>query len=259
MDCAFPSSNGWSKTVFDYHCYTIVLSLSLAWYMITDAHLERFYYPLAISAKLSVVFQIAESIIYLLILPPEFQNVEAIHNCGEIVLSRLHAIFTLFGEMHFVYFLAKALGLGGNNISILRNVKLTLSQGLTLVLFAAVATVLACIFYRRTFGLVRNAWCICLALLQYQQIRTAKAKQDSEDCLIRPNDASVRTFEKLTLMQVFIGAVCLLQRMVYKPLYPDGIVRYNNARLVLDYATVLLFYMKVLLVQEKANVELILD
>jgi hypothetical protein len=238
--------------------YTLFLAIPFAYFFLTDTKLERFYYPLGATAKASVVIQICKALSYLVPLPQNFQDLELVQNCGEIILSRTHAIVTIFGEMHFVYFLSKALGLGGQNISFGRG-NLTLSQGLVLILFASMGTFLACIFYRRTFGLVRNVWFIALALLQYQQIRTARAKQDSEDCLIRPDDVTVRVYEKLTFMQVFLGVVCLLQRTVYKPLYPEGIIRLNNSRLVLDYASVLLFYLKVLLVQEKANVEVTLD
>jgi hypothetical protein len=231
----------------------------MAYFLLTDSKLEKFYYPLALSAKASVLLQLAESIVYISVLPTNFQEIDAVSNCGEIVLSRLHAICTLFGEMHFVYFISKALGLGGQVISVGRGTSLNLSQALTLTLLASIVTVVACIFYRRTYGLVRNIWCVALALLQHQQVRTAKAKQNNDDCLIRPSDPTVAIFEKLTMMQVFLSSVSLLQRCVYRPLYPEGMAVYNNARLVLDYAMVLLFYLKVILVQEKANVEVLLQ
>jgi hypothetical protein len=259
MDCAFPSVNGWSKTIFDYHIFSTCLALPVAYLLITDTKLERFYYPLAMAAKSSIVLQLLESFSYLAYLPADFEHLDAIHNCTDVVLSRIHAMITIFGEMHLVYFLSKALGLGGQSISFGRGLSLNLPQALILALSASFGTCMACIFYRRTFGLVRNLWTVSLALLQYQQIRSAKSKLDNEDCLIRPDDASVSMFEKLTAIQIFTSLTCLLQRGVYKQLFPHNIVQLNNSRLVVDYFSVFVFYLKVLLVKEKANVEVIVE
>lgn len=255
MECSFPSANGWSKTVFDYSLFTITLALPVAYFLLTDNHLERFYYPLAWTAKLSVTLQLCESSVYLLYLPVDFQQLDAVYNCGQLLFSRLHAIVSIFGEMHLVYFLTKALGLGTQSISLGRGVALTLPQTLVIALFASLSTFVACIFHRSSFGMARNIWTIALAALQYQQIRAATLKHDNDACLIQPKDATVRLFGKLTAIQVFSATVCLVQRTVYRPLYPENIVRFNNARLVVDYISVYIFYWKVLLVQEKANVE----
>lgn len=245
--------------MFDYHVFSTILALPVAYFLITDSKLERFYYPLALAAKSSVVLQLTESFTYLAYLPTDFEHLDAVHNCGEVILSRLHAMATLFGEMHLVYFLSKALGLGGQNISLGRGISLTLPQALILALLASFGTCIACIFYRRTFGLVRNLWSVSMALLQFQQIRSAKTKFDNDDCLIKPDDAAVTMFEKLTCIQIFTSLMCLLQRGVYKHIYPQHIVQLNNSRLVVDYFSVYVFYLKVLLVKEKANVEVIVE
>lgn len=126
MKCEFPSENGWSKTVYDYSLFSMCLALPVAYFLYNDTQLERFYYPLAMAAKSAVTIQICESLVYILWLPENFDELEAIYNCGEVLFSRLHAMVTIFGEMHLAYFLAKSLGLDGQNLLLWRGAVLTL-------------------------------------------------------------------------------------------------------------------------------------
>ena len=77
--------------------------------------------------------------------------------------------------------------------------------------------------------------------------------------MIKPNGATVKMFEKLTIIQAFAALVCLLQRAVYRPLFPVHVIRLNNARLVVDYVSIYIFYLKVLLVKEKTSVEITVE
>lgn len=257
LDCSFPSRNGWSKSVFDYHAFSLVVTLPIAYFLLSDVKLERFYYPLAVTTKASVILGIVDSLFYISYLPHGFESMGAIENCGEIVLGRILVVATLFGEMHLVYFLSKALGQSRPTVSIFRRWSLTLSQALTLLFFVALATGVVCIFYRSSFGSLRNFYTLALVLLQYQQISTAKARPNHDEGLIRPNDATVAMYEKLVVLQAFMSVVCITERVVRLFVVRDGMDVYNTVRLVLDSTVVLLFYLKVLLVQERANVEVI--
>ena len=264
MDCQFPSSNGWSKTIYDYHIVTACVGLPIAFFLFSDVRLRRFYYPLAAASKAAILLELLGSFWYLVSLPENFEQLSEVQNCGEIFMGRLQFAMTIFGEMHMVYFLSKALGVGvGNNNHYFvfgRGISITLSQALLLALFAAVVSVFLCVFYRRVYGTVRNVLVIAVVVLQYQQIQMAKGKSDDDcDSLISSNDAAVTMFEKFTLMQICASVFSLAQRLIYKPYFPAGIARLNNSRMIIDYFVTLVFYLKVLLIKEKANVEVIVD
>jgi hypothetical protein len=257
MDCSFPTSSGWSKTKFDSHIYCLSFALPVAYLLFTDQKLKRFYYPLAVSAKCSIILDILGSLIYLADFSVNFEDIVAVNSCGEIVLGRLQFIVTMFAEMHLVYMLSKALGLGSEHVSIWNGASITLPQALIIALAGAVATCVYCIFERGSYGLVRNMWIIALAALQYQQIRLSKAKNKSysEFCLISSNDPVLMMYEKLTFFQLFTATFCLGERLFFKQLFPVGHQLFNDSRLVIDSVNTLVFYFKVLLIKEKSNVE----
>lgn len=176
-------------------------------------------------------------------------------NCAEIFVGRLHCIFVAFGELHQVYFVANVLGLQRLRFHFPFTNALSLEAALRWATVLAMSSILLSIYVRRLFMTTRDTWGLFIALLQIYVIRHArqtKQQQTYLEALVDPDNDAVVIFEMLSWLQVIPYSLALIDRVFefqgfFVHPYFDGVM------LIVEHLGIYLFYIKVVVLQEKAN------
>eukprot|EP00981_Chlorochromonas_danica_P001095 scaffold247_cov172-Ochromonas_danica.AAC.10 len=173
----------------------------------------------------------------------------------------------MFGELHQVYFIANVLDtsrmslhLPGSGCSL----SLSLEAMLRWAALVTGGTILCTVGVRHMFMILRNLWTLFIVSLQLRVIYKAKRRQDDSEedgeggggggrsALLDAASDAIANFEALSWLQIIPSCVALTDRLlelrgIYLLTYLDGVM------LILENLVIYLFYLKILILQEKAN------
>jgi hypothetical protein len=235
-----------------------VTTFAWALLLLFNGNLKRFYAPLARIVNIAIIMQLFCDGAYFAYFP--YQENEG--NCIEKSVGRIFTALIMFGELHQVYLLANMLGLGKHKFRFFHDLlsfslDSLLKIGTILVIISAVYSIVN----QQSFMMSRNLWCICASCLQIYFVRLSNAlKHDLKDNMLDSSSSSVRIFDKLSKLQLLPATVCFLERvMEISGLVTFHASSYRGITLILSQIIYLLFYLKVLLIKENAdlNIEMV--
>ena len=162
--CTYGDSIRANRTVYDYHVFSFVTTLSLTTLLIFNSDLHKFYLPLARIVNTSLLLKLSSDILFFMYHP----YLEHEGNCLEICAGRVYTILIMFGEMHQIYFIANILGLGNYKFTINRYISLTLESFLKIISILIIISIIITILtkLRKLFFVLRSLWLIISTTLQ---------------------------------------------------------------------------------------------
>ncbi len=242
-------------SVFEFHLFSLLVTVPIAYLLLYNASLRKFYAPLARIVNISIFLYFFTSFLFFWYWNNAATDDEG--NCAEIFFSRLTTICIMFGELHQIYLIAYSLGLGNIRVKVSSTLSYSLEQVLTYASFTAVGTILfAFFFFRDILFIVEHAWTIYVSLAQLYIIKAARSSRDDlrEFTAVSVNDSSVLIFEHMSVMQLLLAGMCLLYRIGTEVMGSKLMGRIELTLILLDQVCVTLFYLKTLLIKERTNV-----
>ena len=242
--CLYGSEERRNHSMKRDQAVALLMSLTLV-FLLFNGKLRKLYAPLAVLVNVSIIVRLVQCITYFAYYPYE----ENEGNCTEIFLSRIYSGVIMLGELHQVYFLANFLGLGKFSFTFA-----TLPQLLNVMTVIIMMTIVGSLYLRKLL-IIRNLWTFVLACMQIYFIKKSRVQTVLDNKLISGSASCVKLFEKFSICQLLPSAFCLVKRL----LSVFGISLFGNLISVpntMDEMCVLLFYLKVLIIQENADVSI---
>ena len=276
-DCLYGVYDDANRVMTEFQTFNAVIIGTL---FIIFSHqlltLNRFYRPLARLVNISLILQLLAAFFYAVSYP----YAEGKGNCIEIVISEMAVLVITFAEFHQIYVIANILGVGSYKFPLFGSLNNMLSY-LTILTF--VSSVLSfCLYGEEPTSvdhrqLLEEFWSITASGLQIYCIYLAREKfnhRDEENCtndlefsLMAPTDPIVGLFEKMSLCQVLISCFTLCTNYTtmnymhrnhtsYAAVVPiiTVVSRYGSVIYILDAVGNLLFYIKILIINERSKV-----
>jgi hypothetical protein len=260
--CSYGNEDRRNRVMFEFHSFSLLLTFSLTFILFGSGKLKRVYAPLSNVVNASLILQIFSNLLYFLYYPYEQED----GNCTEIFFRRVYIVLIMFGELHQVYFIANVLGLSHYRFQIGKFCSLSLESALRWATIIAAVSVLYSMIARRIFMLERNTWGLFIVSLQIHFIRHARRRNnninsnqdldlDEEErnaAVIDADHDAVNIFESLTWLQIIPCGFAFIYRVIemYEFHY-DGPL--DTVMLALDCVCNYLFYIKIIVLQEKGN------
>jgi hypothetical protein len=254
--CSYGDSERANTAPLQLQCFSVVFGVAVASILFCNFNLHRFYKPLARIVDLSFLCKAISFCLYFMYYP----YAEGEGNCGEIFFGRSYKALIMIGEMHQIYLIAHVLGIARQNLFFVPT-WMSLETLLNVLSVLVVVTIFLTYelkdVYVRPF---RHLWSGVVSLIQLRIIsyaRTLPSNRKEYD-VISTSDSSILLFEKLSVMQLFPCAFLFVRRVLF--LY--GVIIFPPADklegvvLIMDETIVLLFYIKVIMVTLKANLEI---
>ncbi len=252
--CLYGDVDYTNRTVFEYHAVSLITTVALACLLLFNGNLKRFYAPLARIVNICLILQMVSDGIFFAYYP----YLENQGNCTEKILGRIFTALIMFGELHQVYLLANMLGFGKHNIQFFHeSLSFSLDAILKIGTVLLILTTVYAITNQQSFMMSRNLWCVCASGLQIYFVRLSNTmKHEVNNNILDSSSSSVRIFDKLSKLQLLPAFICFIERV----LEHTGVIPYNAAfrgiTLSLSQIIYLLFYLKVLLIKENADLNI---
>eukprot|EP01031_Cornospumella_fuschlensis_P022525 gene22525-27494_t len=266
--CLYGDEDRRNYILFESHVFSLVVTFSIALLLFNSETLRRVYRPLASIVNAALAMQVLSDVLYFLYYP----YAENQGNCSEMFVSRVYIILFMFGELHQIYFVANVLGCSQYRFRIPGIGSLSLENGLRLASLLAVLTILMSIYIPEVFMISHSVWGLFIMSLQLYFIRYARSfwasrtissvEGEQNAYLLTANNDAIRIFENLTYLQVIpcilttLDRILLFDRIFIEEAADDGVL------LILESLVVYLFYVKIIVLKEKAgavSVEIVED
>ena len=249
------------QIAFDFHMFNLVVMIPMAYFLLYNPYLRKFYLPLAKLVNLSIILNVLSCALFFYYYPKVLVSIDSNH-CVEIILSRINMLVIMFAELHQIYVIAFALGVGTMRLSfstISNDWNLSLEELLKYVFGFASLSILISIFYMKDILFaIEDMWSVFVTAAQLYVIYHAKNRIVSSETIgmiIPTYNLSITLVEKLSIIQMIFSGFNMLYRIA-SICFP----RFINLESVienLNVVTIFLFYLKVLLLAENiTNVEL---
>lgn len=240
--CLYSASRR-DRVLFEQHAFSMAVGISLCCLLLGSRKLSRIYMPLYNIVNTALVLQLAADVLFFASYPYSDKK----GNCTEIGVGRFNIVLVMFGELHQLYFIANVLGLNR-----LRVLGLSLEQGLRIATILAVASILLSVFIKRLFMMIHDIWSLVIVAVQLYFIAIARKGAKDSNSIVDARSDAIHTFEALSWLQIIPTCVALLDRV----LEFDGVflnVSLDGVMLILEGLAIYLFYIKILVLQEKAS------
>lgn len=254
FQCLYGDADRRDRVLFEFHSFSIIAVVSLCCVLLNSTKLRRIYLPLFHIVNSALLLQLLSNVLFFWFYPYS----ENRGNCAEILVSRIYITLIAFGELHQVYFIANVLGLSRFKFDLGRW-SLSLPQALQLATVLVVVTILSSVFIRRLFMMCHDIWALFIVFLQLYVIKQARKQQEAAmslgegtEAILDVNNDAVTIFENLSWLQLIPLLVALADRM----LEFDGIFLFTSldgVMLIVEFLGSYLFYVKIMVLQEKAN------
>lgn len=271
--CSYGDEDRRNRVLFEYHAFSAIVVCSLVLVFFGSNKLKRVYRPLYYIVNCILLLEICSDVLYFSGRP---YTDEVPGNCLEMVVGRLSVLMTMFGELHQLYFIANVLGLSHFCFNFCNIKHLTLEQGLRYASILAGISIVCSLFIRRMFMLCHDIWALIVIALQLFFIDLARHKansssppssprtfarqiEESSSAIIDVYNDAVGIFETISWLQIIPLIIALVDRL----LEFDNIFIYvslDAVMMILEFLSIFLFFVKVLVLQEKAsrvNIEII--
>jgi hypothetical protein len=248
VECHYESD---SHAALERHIFSVVLTLPVAYMLLYNRNLRRFYTPLARLVNMSIILNMLCAVLFYMYYPYE----QGRGNCAEILGNRINTIAVIFAELHQVFVIAMSLGLGDTKISILSFPKLRLVTTLNIAFAMMFVAVMASFILANhmTLDLVEDNCTLVVSLFQMYIIKLARKNGFNSEAVVPASDNAVAIFEQLTIAQVIATLFCVVYRVgndiMGIPLLGD----INAVLLNIDTFCTFLFYAKALIIKEKTT------
>lgn len=243
-----------NRVLYEFHAFSMVVIISLAMLIFSSQSLKKIYLPLYRVVNAALFMQLLSDVVYFAFVPyPSTQG-----NCSEMILNRFCIILIMFGEMHQLYFIANVLGctkLTAEFCGVTLTFPTSLESILRITSVLAAISILASLYVKKMFMMAHDVWALFIIAAQLLILVNARKSQDRWDdhqALVNSKDEGVRIFEIITWLQLLPLCVSLLDRI----LEFDGIfilVPLDGVMMILEFLSIYLFYIKVLVLREKAS------
>ena len=259
-----------SKILFDYHLLTVVLLCPIAILLLYSASLRKFYLPLAKLVNACLILQFTCAALFFKFYP--YADNEA--NCIEILLSRVNTIVEMFAELHQVYFVAFAVGIGHYFFRTPKWVPSSLclsTISLVSVLKVATAVMVVSIMgsfitHRGSLNAIEDLWTSFVAISQIYIIHTARRVMSDvtgnhhDNFIVSVHDSSISIFQSLSVIQLCLSLFCFACRLLSAAQFVQRDSMYNLQSVVssVDFMCSFLFFLKVLIIKEKTKVSVLI-
>lgn len=90
--CSYGGLDRANRIVFEYHCFSLVITLSIIPILMFNSSLQRFYAPLARIVNIALAVQVLSDLVFFNYHP----YAEDQGNCTEIILGRLYTALIMF-------------------------------------------------------------------------------------------------------------------------------------------------------------------
>ncbi len=248
MQCYYGANN---RDLLHEHLFSVLLLLPVTYLLLYNKSLRLLYLPLARLVNVALILRYICVFLFLSGFPYYLGS----SNCYEIVLSRVNTMVEMFAELHQIYFIAYAIGVGNIYFAI---VKMHLTQVLKLsVLLTVVVLLLSFVLFRNSLTLVEDVCTVFVSAMQIYIIRCAENLRYDEldNFVVHAKESSVSTFKNLSIIQLFLSSVCLAYKIV--TLLDRSTIGsdWDLSALIgnVDFFCTYLFFLKVILIKEKAK------
>jgi hypothetical protein len=248
--CLYGTADRRNRALFGYQLFQLILSTSMFILLFDSQKLRRLYLPLYYIVNCILPLQGAASILYFCYFP--YADNEG--NCSELFIGRAFIGLTMFGELHQTYFVANFLGVGNTRFHF-GWLSLSFEKVLQIASLLVCGSFITSLFIRKIFMISRNSWTLFISLLQIYLIRRARHVRTEQlplDAIVDVENDAVSILESLSWLQVFPTLATLTDR-VFEYYGLGLIVSVDEIMLILESVVNLLFMIKVLIIQEKAN------
>lgn len=247
--CLYGDQDHRDRVLFEYHAFSLIVAISLSFLLMGSDKLLRVYRPLYFVVNFSLFFQIFSDLLFFTYFPYNANE----GNCFEFVVGRLYVLLIMFGELHQVYFIANVLGLSRIRFRILfSNSSISLQSFLQISTFFIALSLVCSIFLRGMFMIDQDIWSLFVVGMQLYFISYAKKGAVPSDAVVDVHNDAVSIFATLSWLQIIPTVIALTDRLLdlngyhfYRSL--DGVM------LILECLNEYLFYIKILVLQEKAS------
>ena len=251
--CPIGNDDYQNRVLYEFHAFSIITVISLSTLFFFNNTLRKIYLPLHRVVNAALLLQLIGDCIYFYYFPYPSMN----GNCADIIVNRVCIMLIMFGEMHQLYFMAKVLGLSRFKLKWIGTVTMSsLESMLRIMTLLGVVTIFSSLFIKRLFMMTHDIWALLIISSQLVIINSARSNKNEnervDEAIIDSNNEAVRIFEILTWLQLLPLLVAFLDRV----LEYDGIfilVPLDGVMLILEFLSIYLFYIKVLLLREKGS------
>jgi hypothetical protein len=255
--CLYGQEDRRNRVLFEYHFFSFVCAISFCFLLLKSSKLSKIYRPLYVIVNISLVLGILSDVLYFSYFPySENQG-----NCSEIFVRRVYFLLIMFGELHQVYFIASVLGFLRYRFHIFGLVSISLETLLQASVLCLTISLISFFFVTHLFMIFDHLWALFVLLLQLYFIVSARKiggrrSEEEEDeggvGIIDPNNDGITIFETLSYLQIIPTIIAMTDRI----LEMCGLNYYGSldgVMMILEGLTVYLFYIKILVLQEKGS------
>lgn len=248
LQCQYESD---SHAALERHIFSVVLTLPVAYLLLYNRNLRRFYTPLARLVNMSIILNMLCAALFYMYYP----YTKGRGNCAEIFGNRINTIVVIFGELHQVYVISMSLGLGDTKISFFNLPRLRLVSTLNIVFAIMFLAVIGTFLYGRhmTLDLVEDNCTLFVSLFQMYIIKLARKNGFNSEAVVPASDNAVAIFEQLTIAQSIATLFCILYRVGNDIMGFALLGDINAVLLNIDTFCTFLFYAKALIIKEKTT------
>jgi hypothetical protein len=245
--CLYGSQDRRDRVLFEFHAFSIIVTVSLCFLLLGSEKLRRIYKPLFIVVNIALLLQVLSDVLFF----SSYPYSETQGNCSEVFVGKLNILLIMFGESHQLYFIANVLGLSRFRFSGGSNYSISLESFLQLSTVLAGVSIFISVFVKGIFMINHLLWALFIVILQLYFIHHARFGPRT-DAVIDANIDAVRIFEMISWLQIIPTCIALVDRI----LELNGLNYYGSldgVMLILESLGVYLFYIKILVLQEKAS------
>jgi hypothetical protein len=255
--CLYGQEDRRNRVLFEYHFFSFVCAISFCLLLLRSSKLSKIYRPLSIIVNIAIILGMLSDLLYF----SYFPYAESQGNCSEIFVRRLYFLLIMFGELHQVYFIASVLGFLRYRFNLYGVISFSLESLLQASVLCLIVSLVSSFFVTQLFMIGDHLWALFVIFLQIYFIlsartrggrRTDEQEDGIETGIIDPNNDGITIFETLTYLQIIPTTIAMTDRI----LEMCGLNYYGSldgVMMILEGLTVYLFYIKILILQEKGN------
>jgi hypothetical protein len=168
--CLYGSKDQRDRVLFEFHAFSIIVTVSLCFLLMGSEKLRRIYKPLFMVVNIALFLQFLSDVLFFSSYP--YSDLKG--NCSEIIIGKLNILLIMFGELHQLYFVASVLGLSGFRFSSGSCFSLSLESFLQLSTVLAGISVFISAFVKGIFMIDHLLWTLFIVILQLYFISYAR-------------------------------------------------------------------------------------
>ena len=244
--CLYGSQDRRDRVLFEFHAFSVIVGISMCFLLLGSDKLRRIYKPLSTVVNVALILQIVSDVLFFVYYPYS----ETTGNCSEVFVGKMQILAVMFGELHQVYFVANVLGLSRFKFHLSQSWTISLETFLQYATILTALSLLISVFVKGIFMIDHLVWILFVVALQLYFINFAR-HGPRDEALIDANTDVVNIFQRISWLQIIPTCIALADRV----LEMNGLNIYGSldgVLFILETFSIYLFYVKILVLEEKA-------